>query len=166
MQASGGIYEFSEYKMVLQEALKPARAGAEVDLRPAQPEDLEVIARLNEICFGLPVESTRAWLENRLVNSNRQIMVAWVAGKRIGKIEILRAKTETSISAFCLFSEYRGQGYGTTILSRTVEQLVAEGCPQISLEVAVDNKHALLLYERCGFETETAYDYYRLPVGD
>ena len=77
---------------------------------------------------------------------------------------MLTTEIETYISAFCVWPEYRRRGYGKIILTRTLELLLAERHPNIVLEVACDNDHALALYEQCGFRTVTAYDYYRLPV--
>jgi ribosomal protein S18 acetylase RimI-like enzyme len=92
--------------------------------------------------------------------------VAASGSKTVGKINVLRTDVETYISGFCLFPDYRGQGYGTMMLTHTVEQLIVVGHKNIVLEVATENRNALALYERSGFQVTTAYDYYRLPVNN
>lgn len=143
-------------------ALPPALP--ELQLRPAQPEDLADLVHLDETCFGVSADVAQRWLAQDLVDSERKVLVATLGPVKLGKINVLLNDGETYISGFCLWPEHRRKGYGKIILTRTLEQLVAERRPNIVLEVACDNEHALLLYQHCGFRTVTAYDYYRLPV--
>jgi ribosomal protein S18 acetylase RimI-like enzyme len=163
MKAIGATYDFSEYKMNLKEAVK-ATSKAELLLRPAYQEDIADLARMDEICFDVPVDVSQSYLENKLSDLQRTILIATVGSKPVGKIQVLIAESETYISGFCMFPEYRGKGYGTMILTDTVQQLVTRGHKNITLEVEANNRNALSLYERCGFEAITAYDYHRLPV--
>jgi ribosomal protein S18 acetylase RimI-like enzyme len=164
IEALGAMYEFSEYKMDLRTALQPVRLPEGLQLRPAQAEDITVLARMDELCFGVIHETAQHWLEHDLNDSQRRVIVATLGPVRIGKIGILINEKETYIAGFCLFPEYRGRGFGKAILAQTVEQLVAQHRPNICLEVAATNQQALSLYRRCGFEVVTSYDYYRLPA--
>jgi len=164
LQAMGAVYEVSEYKMRLQAPVEPLPMPTGLQLRPAQLEDIADLARMDELCFGVPVEISRRWLEHDLGESTHQVTVAILEGIRIGKIMVYKGEPEAYIAGFCMKPEYRHRGYGKAILAQTVEQLVAEHPPEIVLEVACHNAGALSLYERCGFRTVTAYDYYRLPL--
>lgn len=164
MQALGAKYDFSEYKMNLIEAVEPSPAPAEFLLRPARPEDAPDLARMDELCFGNPAAETMKQLERELVDGDREFLVALQGAEKVGKVRISKGEGEVFITAFCVLPEHRRRGLGRAILTRTVAQLVAGHRQPISLEVATDNAHALSLYERCGFQTSTAYDYYRLPV--
>ncbi|MCL4295799.1 MAG: GNAT family N-acetyltransferase [Anaerolineae bacterium] len=160
----GARYEFSEYKMQWQESLTLIPAPSELQLRPAQPEDIADLVRLDEICFSVSAEMAKRWLAQDLADPRRKVLMATLGPVKLGKINVLMNEVETYISGFCVWPEHRRKGYGKIILTRTLEQLVVEGRPNIVLEVACDNEHALLLYQHCGFRTVTAYDYYRLPV--
>ncbi len=164
MQALGTVYEFSEYKMELQTAVKVALLPERLQLRPARAEDIVDLARMDELCFGVVPETARRWLEHDLADSQRRVTVALLERIRVGKISVLMNEAETYIAGFCLLPEYRGRGYGKAILIHTVAQLVAEQRPNICLEVSCSNEQALSLYRHCGFETVTTYDYYQLPV--
>lgn len=166
MQAIGARYDFSEYKMIREpDAPRPQNIPAPIRLRPATPADIPTLGRMDEIFFKVPFDSGQRHLADEMADSSRQILVAMRGEKEIGKIAIRLGETETFIYAFGVLPEYRRQGYGRAILNRTVEQLVAEARPHISLEVATDNEQALSLYQQAGFHTTTVYDYYRLPVG-
>ena len=165
LAAIGATYEFSEYKMNLQQWVQPPPLSIELQLRPAQLEDVEDLARMDELCFETSFIETKRHLERDLVDQRRRTLVATAGPIKIGKIGVLMAEEESYIYAFCVLPGYRRRGYGKMILTRTVEQLVAEGWRPISLEVACANEQALGLYQQCGFQVVTAYDYYRLPVG-
>jgi len=166
MRAIGSLYEFSEYRMDLRAAVPPFPTAANLNLRPAQLDDIPIMAQLDYLCFNMPVEKTIIQLEQEITNGRRKTaLVATIDNAVIGKLNVLHVGPEdVYIGAFCLRPEYRGQGYGKTILSRTVAELQAMGHQRISLEVATSNSNALLVYQRCGFETTTGYDYYRLPA--
>lgn len=163
MKAIGAAYNFSEYKMDLKAAAK-ATSKPELQIRPAYREDIADLARMDEICFDVPVGVSESYLKEKLSDLQRTILIATVGSKVAGKIQVLIAESETYISGFCILPEYRSKGYGTAILTDTVQQLVTRGHQNITLEVEANNRSALSLYERCGFEATTAYDYYRLPL--
>ena len=58
---------------------------------------------------------------------------------------------ETPSLSIALFPQYRGQGIGTALMSRIIEELTAAGYTRISLSVDKDNP-ARHLYERLGFK--------------
>lgn len=166
MQAIGAEYEFSEYKMELGELRRPDRQRADLEFRPARPPDINDLARMEHLCFELPLDDARERMKRDLVDSSRFTLIATRHNNQIGKIGILTGESETYIVAFCVLPEHQGQGYGRTILAHTVEQLIAARRPNIRLEVACENERALNLYKGCGFQVSAAYDYYRLPVSD
>lgn len=164
MQAVAACYEFSEYKMRWQEPSAFGIGASALQLQLARLEDIPELVRLDEICFGVAAEVAQRWLAQDMTDPQRRVWLATLGPLKIGKINIWSNETETYISGFCIWPEYRGQGYGKTVLTRILEQLAAEHHAQVVLEVACENEHALALYQQCGFRTVTAYDYYRLPV--
>ncbi len=165
VQAVGARYDFSEYKMILEEAARPPSTSTALDLRPALAGEVAELARMDVVCFGTDFEEGKKWIAKSFASEHRRMWVATLPGITIGKILVSLTGHETFINAFCVMPEYRGRGYGKTILSRLVAQLVGDQHPLISLEVATDNEGALSLYKNAGFEISTVYDYYRLPPG-
>ena len=166
MQAIGAEYEFSEYKMVLQEAKQPAGLIEALELRPASARDLDDLIEMDAISFGIERDGVKKRMVRDLADPNRRIWVASLDGVNIGKINISATEAETFITAFSVLPDYRGQGYGKTILSRLVETLSVEQHQVITLEVETKNDNALSIYINSGFEVTTAYDYYRLPTSN
>ena len=91
-------------------------------------------------------------------------LIVLIDGKVGGKIQITIGASEIYLFGICLLPEFRGQGYGRSVLTQVVNQLSKERHQPISLEVASANRQALNLYHRCGFREVTAYDYYRQSV--
>jgi ribosomal protein S18 acetylase RimI-like enzyme len=165
LQAIGGQYETSEYRMDLRQNVPPVAVPAGLQTRPARAEDIPLMAHMDNLCFGMPIEETTKNLQADLVEGNRkQATIITVNGETVGKIYVVHGGPDVYIGAFCMLPEHRGKGYGKAVLSQTVANLTAQGHKNITLEVATENDNALLLYQHCGFETTTAFDYYRLPA--
>ena len=164
-KAIGADYDFSEYKMdLLRQGVEPVALPDGIELRPAQTEDIPLLVKMDALCFGVENAGSEERLAQELTNSNRKMLVVTLEGQVIGKIYALSTNTETYVSAFCMLPKHRGKGYGRAVLSEVVTRLVAAGRQNITLEVETRNEHALGLYKRCGFETVTAFDYYRLQA--
>lgn len=164
-KAIGAAYEFSEYKMDLhRQDVEPITLPNGVKMRPAQPEDIHLLVKMDELCFGVKNQGAEKRLAEELTNSNRKMLAVTLNGQVVGKIYTLFTSTETYVSAFCMLPEHRGKGYGRAVLSQVVADLVAEGRQNITLEVETKNEHALTLYKQCGFETTTAFNYYRMQA--
>jgi ribosomal protein S18 acetylase RimI-like enzyme len=64
----------------------------------------------------------------------------------------LRDEGKTAfILDFYLLEQFQGQGHGKAALMALEQQLAHSSVEQIKLRVAYDNKHALGLYEKTGF---------------
>jgi len=61
-------------------------------------------------------------------------------------------------------ADHQGKGYGRQILLDAVDLLLSLNLPRILIEVAVDNRNALGLYESCGFHITQEYGYYTLTA--
>lgn len=162
MRAIGAAYEFSEYRMDFQPETPPlAVPDSRVQLKAATPADIPVMAVMDEACFNVPANTSAAEL---IQNGSKQSRLILLDDEIIGKIQILPQPEQTFIAGFCILPAFRGQGYGTAILSRIVADLRAQGQQRLALEVETKNDRALNIYRRCGFAVTTAYDYYRLPA--
>ena len=163
MTAIGSRYEFSEYKMTLAE-VPPLEPIHGLRLRLAQADDLAQLVQLDHLCFNVEPEISQAYLTNEKRSRNRRMFIAMVDDLIVGKIQVTLGADEIYLSGFCLWPDYRRQGYGRSILTQIVNQLNRERRQPIALEVACANRQALNLYQSCGFQEVTAYDYYRQPV--
>jgi ribosomal protein S18 acetylase RimI-like enzyme len=163
-QALNASYDHSEYLMALtpdRVRLSPGLNG--VELRPAERDDLEQLALLDEEAFNVPAVDNH-YLQHALADAGQHLWAVIRDGVLIGKIQGRAGDGESHIYGFAIAPPLRGRGYGRAALSEAVRRLLLERKQAILLEVLINNEQALHLYEDVGFKTTTAYDYYRLRV--
>lgn len=67
--------------------------------------------------------------------------------------EVFERPDRLLVCDFYVTEAYRGRGLAGDLLARAVERAREEGCPEVTLDVDVDNERALAFYGKMGFET-------------
>lgn len=163
-RALGTTYDHSEYKMVLEEPRVPARIDERLRFRPATPADLPLLAHITAVVFNLQESDVNWYAADKLGQAENGFYVGELDGVVIGKIDVSFSAQGGHIYGFGVLPEYQGRGYGRQILARTIQEILARGQQPVTLEVAVENKHALSLYYSCGFQETSCYDYYAIAI--
>ncbi len=157
-------HEHSEYKMVLTEPHLPDKLNERLFYRPANQDDLQTLSHITAQAFEIPEEDV-TWLNERTFSQpNHSFYVGEVDHVIIGKIDVILTRDTGLIVGFAVLTAYQGQGYGRQILTQTVQEILKSGRKHIWLEVSTVNKHALTLYQSCGFKETGSYDYYSFPL--
>lgn len=152
-------YDFSEYQMKWQPK-KLILSDTPIQLREATSADLAAKIKLDVACFGFDEVGASEFNQGNAENTKKSSYMIDVNGETVGKIGIMRDEKETYIYGFAVFPAFQGKGYGRSSLTQTVLTEQASGS-DILLEVAAENKHALKLYEDCGFRSYEVQDYYQ-----
>lgn len=138
--------------------------------RPMKPEEFPsyreyfIVDYANEISanYGYTPEKSQAVAEKELLEDlpqtvstpdNVLLCIERQAGETIGYLwyKLLDEGETVFILDFVLFESFRGLGNGKAALIALENQLVQSGVQQIKLRVAFDNRRALGLYEKSGF---------------
>lgn len=141
-----------------------------ISFRPMQTEefpdyrDYFIVDYAHEIAanYGYPLEKSRAIALQELNDDlpqtvatpdNVLVCIQKNGAETIGYLwyKLLDEGTSVFILDFVLFEEFRGLGYGQAALLALEAQLFLSGVEQIKLRVAFDNKRALRLYKKVGF---------------
>ena len=147
------------------------KTGQEVILRNAEKRDAQDLIHYLKVTTAetpylirepdevtLSVEQEEAFIQN-MVESERELMlIATVDGKHVGNCSLMsigsfkryRHRCEIAIA---LYQEYCGRGIGRMMMETVLEAAKELGYEQAELEVIADNKGAIALYEKLGFET-------------
>lgn len=158
-KSAGWSYVFSEYRMKLDVPVNRDIPNHGITLRRAQPGDFSELFRLDEVGFGASTVLDESGEAPPFYHST---YIAELEERFLGKIGVTMEGQSSYIFGFVIKPEVRGCGYGREVLQLTIERLSAEGKLPVILEVAVENEKALKLYQSCGFETVTVYDYYEV----
>jgi ribosomal protein S18 acetylase RimI-like enzyme len=158
-------YDHSEYKMVLTEPHEFNIVSDNLQFRAAAPADASTLANITAQAFTMPENEVDWYTEQALSQpANRRYYVGEIDGRVIGKIDVDLSEEAGFIYGFAVLPQYQGHGYGRRILTHTVHQILSAGQQNVCLEVATENKQALLLYQSSGFTVTASYDYYRFPL--
>jgi ribosomal protein S18 acetylase RimI-like enzyme len=164
LEAIGAQYIHSEYRMDLEEPRMPESFDKRLRVERAGSADVEAIARIIALSFGLSEDEMRHSIARGLDSPVRRQYIARLDRQPIGTLNVTASDRDVGIYGFAVLPEYRGRGYGRQILARTIEYATAEYQKPIFLEVAPENSNALGLYQSVGFKETNRYDYYRIDV--
>lgn len=84
----------------------------------------------------------------------------------VGFILVQFVETEAEIISFGIDCDHQKKGIGSLLLRHVIKYLRKRACRSIFLEVDVNNKSAITLYKKCGFEEKgRRKNYYQYPDG-
>jgi ribosomal protein S18 acetylase RimI-like enzyme len=150
----GLSYSFSEYRMRCDAYTPPSTLSERFALRPAGPDDLQLIEHINALSFESTISFDYA---ERL----KYLYIADVDGKPVGSIGLDYEGSFGYVFGVAILPEYRGFGYGRAMLGAVLKIYFEKSSAGVILEVATKNDTALSLYQSVGFKTVTVYDYYK-----
>lgn len=157
LRAKGLKPTFSEYRMTWDAArFAPVRIH-DISLRPAARADERYLLALDEGAFG-GGESRMAPCD--LANTR----VILQSGRPAGKVRVEEAGGFCGIYGLVVECGLRGRGVGGQAMSLLLKDLAARGAQTVYLEVDSQNPAALHLYQKLGFQTAAAFDYYPYPL--
>ncbi len=175
----GAVLEHSEHALALAGDPADGPADPRVTVRAAGTADVPELTRLLTVAFGWPPGD----VEERLSTGSTRTLVitldrsgsgpdsasgsdAGPAGAvPVGTLRVTRDGDTGGVYGFAVDPAWQGRGIGRDALRRVCRQLRSEGVRRVTLEVAVDNEHALGLYTSLGFARVTTEDYWVLPTG-
>lgn len=129
-----------------------------LSLRPMQQEDLPQVMDIEQAVYGFP------WTMGIFRDCLRVGYCCWVMaldGVVIGYGVMSVVIDESHILNLCVHPEWQGKGLGRKLILRLLKIARKHGAETAFLEVRVNNRPALRLYERLGFvEIGRRRDYY------
>ncbi len=122
----------------------------EPTIRPARPEDLSEIERIEELCF--PVPWSKASIEAELAPDSRRLALVIDAGDRLlGFAFVWVIADELHLVSLAVDPSARRQGWGQALLDAILDFGEARGAALVTLEVRISNQAARALYRGNGF---------------
>ena len=156
--------------MVFEEKSIKDKLGRSVLFRNARPEDAEDLIQYLKITSAetpylirVPEEITitkakeEQFIRDKIDADRELMLIALIDGKHIGNFSLMsiapykryRHRCEVAIA---LYKEYCGCGIGKVMLQIVLDLAKNVGYEQAELEVMAENKDAIHLYEKLGFE--------------
>lgn len=105
----------------------------------------------------LSIEQEQDFIKAKKDSENEILLIAEIEGKHIGNCSLMsvggfRRYRHRCEIAIALYQEYCGLGIGKAMLEMLLDIAKQVGYEQAELEVIANNKSAIALYEKLGFQ--------------
>lgn len=157
LESRGYSYSFSEATLEVKAA--PIVVG-EVHIRPFEAQDTEALVDVFMQAFGDMRDESLDLIAFNTETADLAMWVAELAGEVVGTVTTRKDGDAQWITAFAVGAKARGQGVGTEILAWVQNYAYKQGERMVMLDVEIDNKQALHVYERAGFMKNMQIDYF------
>ncbi len=137
-------------------------------IRKATVNDVKYLVRIEKKVFTQSLGESFLY-DELLLNPFAHYFVFELNKEVIGYVGYRAIDTNAEMMNFCLDPEYHGQGFGTELLTYSIDFLKGLGVDKLLLEVRKSNHQAQSIYEKLGFkkshirknyyQTEDAYVY-------
>ncbi|MHB8074421.1 GNAT family N-acetyltransferase [Desulfosporosinus fructosivorans] len=154
-------YDFTEYSLRLNPRKYVPLAANRLEHFKPREKDLKRVIDTSMRIFEDSYEDTKGVVVNIFQSATRDQYLGLLNDEIIGMGSSSRDGDEVSIFGFGITPEFRSKGYGYELLHLIVEKLRQSGVREIVIEVDSNNTHAFSLYQKLGFQIETAFEYYR-----
>lgn len=142
----------------------------EIILRSAEEKDAESLLDFLKITaaetpfllrepdeIALSIEQEQDFIKAKKDSENEILLIAEIQGKHIGNCSLMsvggfRRYRHRCEIAIALYQEYCGLGIGKAMLEMLLDIAKQVGYEQAELEVIANNKAAIALYEKLGFQ--------------
>lgn len=156
----GAELEHSEHALVLDQRPEDRNADPRISIRAATRDDFDDLSELLVSGFGHPAQHPHEFDRT----SRSRTVIVELGRVVVGTVRLSLDGLRGGIYGFTITPELRGRGIGRDVLRRVTAGLFDAGATSVGLEVAVDNDHALGLYESLGFDRVSTEDYYELKL--
>jgi len=157
IENKGFTYSFSE--TTLETRAEPVTLRSDINIQAYNGEQAELITIYCEAFGDLPEESEELIAFNTSTNG-RELWVAYRDGAVVGTVTTAKENEIQWVTALAVHPNCEGQGIGTALLSFSKDYASKVGAAFVMLDVEVDNKKALSVYEKAGFMKAQQIDYY------
>ena len=159
-------YVHKEYRMVWFPNVLPKldSGSADYGFSRAKTEDLSDLVSLDKQCFNThPMDAAHRY-HDILSNPEYQVMVVKKDNHIVGKAHLYSQNQALQLSDLAVFPAYQKQGIGRYLLLYCLHNIVYPLGLPVFLEVSLANARALELYQKTGFNTINACDYWKIPL--
>ena len=116
------------------------------------------------------LEGCRKFLHERLTRGESVVFMALLNGRAVGFTQLYPSYSSISIKPLWVLNDLfvapgqRIHGVGSALLERARQHALATGAKGLTLATAIDNLTAQHVYEKLGWQRDTAYYHYGLTV--
>ncbi|ARS49447.1 N-acetyltransferase GCN5 [Ectopseudomonas mendocina DLHK] len=136
-------------------------------IRPFQPADEAAVVELWQRC-----DLTRPWndphkdIQRKLKVQPELFLVGEIDGQLVASAMAGYEGHRGWVNYLAVCPEQRQRGLARQLIAHIEEQLLAMGCPKLSLQVRDSNTAALAFYERLGYKVDASVSLGKRLIAD
>ncbi|MDH0095909.1 GNAT family acetyltransferase [Ectopseudomonas hydrolytica] len=136
-------------------------------IRPFQPADEAAVVELWQRC-----DLTRPWndphkdIQRKLKVQPELFLVGEIDGQLVASAMAGYEGHRGWVNYLAVCPEQRQRGLARQLMAHIEEQLLAMGCPKLSLQVRDSNTAALAFYERLGYKVDASVSLGKRLIAD
>lgn len=147
-------FDLNGRKLVLRNAVEDEAEMLLKYLKQVYAETPFLIQEPDEITFT--IDDEKKYIKENNDSDSDLLLIGTLDGKHVGNCSLMgnharRLKHRISLG-IVLYLEYTGLGIGRIMIEEVCKIANENGIEQIELEVAANNRNAISLYEKLGFE--------------
>ena len=147
-------FDLNGRKLVLRNAEEDEAEMLLKYLKQVYAETPFLIQEPDEITFT--IDDEKKYIKENNDSDSDLLLIGMLDGKHVGNCSLMgnharRLKHRTSLG-IVLYLEYTGLGIGRIMIEEACKIAKENGIEQVELEVATNNRNAISLYEKLGFE--------------
>ena len=125
-----------------------------LSLRPANPDDLPQILKIESVSYPAPWNDSQFHTELKIPYSRFYVLTDDETDEIIFGYMIYYVQAEgVSLLNIALHPDVKGLGYAKKLMRTMINEAVRDEIPRVSLEVRASNAPAIRLYLSLGFKT-------------
>ena len=156
LESRGYVYSFSEATL----EVKAEPTSTKITMREVTEYDTETLVSIFVNAFGDQREESLDLIKFNTQSPELMMWVAELNGQVVGTVTTRKESDAQWITALAVSLSAQGQGIGTEILQWVKNYAHKGGEQVVMLDVEIDNKQALHVYERVGFMKNMQIDYF------
>lgn len=128
-----------------------------IDFMPADHGDISVIFEMSkelidryEDLSSIDYEKVLSWVKRKIETRISEYVSVQREGQKVGFYRLCPVDGKLELDDFCILPDFRNQGIGTI----TLKKILSEAKMPVFLYVFTENKGALSLYSRMGFQKD------------
>ncbi|MEX3745109.1 MULTISPECIES: GNAT family N-acetyltransferase [Lysinibacillus] len=157
IEKRGYTYSFSE--ATLETRAERVELRSDIEISPYAGEHAALMTIYSEAFGDLPEESEELIAFNTSTDGRK----LWVARKDdmvVGTVTTVVENEIQWVTALAVLSTCEGQGIGTALLTFSKDFASENGAKYVMLDVEIENRKALSVYEKAGFMKAQQIDYF------
>lgn len=158
IERKGYSYSFSE--VTLETRAQFAEVPANFLMRPFEQADTAALVETFMLAFGDTEEEAKDLIDFNTTDERLRMWTAERNGQIVGTVTTRKEGEGQWITAFAVHPKFERQGNGTAILQFVKNYAASNGEKLVLLDVELENKQALSVYEKVGFSKSEQVDYY------